>query len=128
MMSRSSSGGNLKSRLMMSVFMQTDLPEPVEPAISRCGALARSSMTGLPATSLPSTIGIAACPFCHASDSITARMKTASVFVFGTSTPTTGRPGIGASTRTVLADRFIAMLSAIASTFFTLTPSSSEIS
>ena len=28
------------------VLTATDLPEPVEPAISRCGALARSSTTG----------------------------------------------------------------------------------
>ena len=73
MISRRSSGLNLKSRLIMSVFMQTDFPEPVEPAISRCGALARSSTTGLLATSLPSTIGIAALPF-QASVSMTARM------------------------------------------------------
>jgi hypothetical protein len=35
------------------VLMQTDLPEPVVPAISRCGMRVRSSTIGLPATSLP---------------------------------------------------------------------------
>ena len=128
MISRSSSGLKRKSRLEISVFMQTDLPEPVAPAISRCGALARSRITGLPATSLPSTIGMPDLVLCQASVSIRERMKTASERLFGTSMPTTLRPGIGASTRTLLAERFIAILSAICSTFFTLTPSSSEIS
>ncbi len=34
--------------------MPTDLPEPVVPATSRCGILARSATTALPAMSLPS--------------------------------------------------------------------------
>jgi hypothetical protein len=35
-------------------LMPTDLPEPVVPATSRWGILARSATTGLPAMSLPS--------------------------------------------------------------------------
>ena len=37
--------------------MQTDFPEPVAPAIMRCGILARSETSGLPETSRPSAIG-----------------------------------------------------------------------
>lgn len=36
--------------------MPTDLPEPVVPATSKCGILARSATTGLPAMSLPSAM------------------------------------------------------------------------
>jgi hypothetical protein len=35
------------------VLMATDLPEPVVPAISRCGMRARSTMTGFAADILP---------------------------------------------------------------------------
>ncbi len=38
-------------------LMQTDLPEPVAPAMSKCGILVRSDTSGLPETSLPSAIG-----------------------------------------------------------------------
>ena len=37
------------------VLMATDLPDPVVPAISKCGIRARSAMTGVPPISLPST-------------------------------------------------------------------------
>ena len=36
--------------------MPTDLPVPVEPAISRCGIVARSAMYGSPWMVLPSAI------------------------------------------------------------------------
>ncbi len=32
----------------MIVFTHTDFPDPVAPAISRCGIFARSAITGLP--------------------------------------------------------------------------------
>ncbi len=35
-------------------FIATDLPEPVVPATSRCGILARSATMDLPVMSLPS--------------------------------------------------------------------------
>ena len=44
----------------MIVFTHTDFPEPVAPAMSRCGIFARSAMTGFPSRSLPSAIGSAA--------------------------------------------------------------------
>ena len=57
MMKRHSAGLNRYSRLRMKVLIPTDLPEPVVPAISRCGMRARSAMTGAPPMSLPSTSG-----------------------------------------------------------------------
>ena len=39
---------------MMMELIQTDLPEPVAPAISRCGILAMLATVMLPAISLPS--------------------------------------------------------------------------
>ena len=38
---------------MIRVLMQTDLPEPVAPAMSRCGIFAMSVTMVLPAMSLP---------------------------------------------------------------------------
>ena len=43
---------------MMALTM-TLFPEPVAPAIKRCGMLARSRICGAPPTSLPSANGIA---------------------------------------------------------------------
>ena len=53
MIMRTSSGLYLKRRDMMSVLMQTDLPEPVAPAMSRCGIFAMSVTIVLPAMSFP---------------------------------------------------------------------------
>jgi hypothetical protein len=39
--------------LRIIALMPTDLPEPVVPATSTCGILARSATTGLPEISLP---------------------------------------------------------------------------
>ncbi len=39
------------------VLMATDLPEPVVPAISRCGMRARSTITGSPPMVLPRQSG-----------------------------------------------------------------------
>ena len=51
---RTSSGLVRYRRLLMMALMQTDLPLPVWPAISRWGILAMSHSTGLPAMSRPS--------------------------------------------------------------------------
>src|SRR6185503_16469609 len=79
--------------------MQTDFPDPVAPAMSRCGIFARSAMTGRPSRSLPSAIGSAARAFWKSRDSISSRNATISAFGFGTSTPTAPFPGIGATMR-----------------------------
>ena len=44
---------------MMIVLMQTDLPEPVVPAIRQCGIAARSVISGSPLASLPRYSGMA---------------------------------------------------------------------
>ncbi len=87
------------TRLVMIVLTQTDLPEPVAPAISRCGIFARSAMTGFPSRSLPSAIGSAARADLKSGCSISSRNPTISGVGFGTSTPTAPRPGMGATIR-----------------------------
>src|SRR6266404_4222601 len=53
-MSRTSRGSVLYRMDRIIALRATDFPEPVVPATSRCGILARSTTTGLPAMSLPS--------------------------------------------------------------------------
>ena len=54
MMSRTSSG-EARNRMLDNIELRaTDLPVPVEPAISRCGMLARSAMYGSPWMVFPS--------------------------------------------------------------------------
>ena len=77
--------------------MQPDLPDPVVPAMSRCGMRARSVQIALPEMSLPSQTesGLA----------VAGRSPKMSPSVtsfgdrFGTSTPTACLPGIGARMR-----------------------------
>jgi len=55
MMNRTSSGVERKRMLLTMAFTLTDLPAPVDPAISRCGIVARSVTKGSPVSrSLPS--------------------------------------------------------------------------
>ena len=54
MINLTSSGVALYRMVVMIVFTHTVLPEPVAPAIRRCGIEARSAITGVPAMSLPS--------------------------------------------------------------------------
>ena len=54
MISFTSSGLALYRRLRISEFMHTDLPDPVVPAISRCGSLEMLPTMQLPPMSLPS--------------------------------------------------------------------------
>ena len=53
MISLTSSGEDLNRILIIRVLIQTDLPEPVAPAIRRCGILAISVTTFCPAISSP---------------------------------------------------------------------------
>src|SRR5438105_10924191 len=53
-MSRTSSGVALMSRLQMIELIDTLLPDPVWPAMRRCGSFARSATIGEPDTSRPS--------------------------------------------------------------------------
>ena len=61
--SRTSSGVERSRIDVRIVLMQPDLPEPVVPAMSRCGMRARSVQTALPEMSLPShtETGLAVC-------------------------------------------------------------------
>ena len=45
------------SKDIIIVFIQTDFPDPVVPAINRCGIEARSAIRGNPEILLPSAIG-----------------------------------------------------------------------
>ena len=80
----------------MMVLMQTDLPEPVLPAMSTCGISTRSAMIGWPYTSLPRAMGILALLLRHSSDSNMSRTMTLDLTELGTSTPTELLPGTGA--------------------------------
>ena len=49
--------GVLLIAVLLIVLIATDLPEPVVPAISKCGILARLATTASPPMSLPSAKG-----------------------------------------------------------------------
>ena len=53
-----SDGSALYKILIISVLMQTDLPDPVEPAISIWGIFAMSDTTTFPAMSFPTAKAI----------------------------------------------------------------------
>ena len=105
----------------MSALTHTLLPEPVAPATSRCGILARSTAIASPETSRPraNIRGLGAS--CIRFSSRNGRKPTTSLTLLGISMPTTSLPGIGASMRMERADRAIARSSARASMRETLT-------
>ena len=90
---------------MINEFIHTDLPDPVEPATSKCGVLERSAIQLLPLISFPKETGsfIDIISFCLSW--ITSLTCTPTVILLGISTPTVVLPGIGASIRTSLAAR-----------------------
>ena len=112
----------------MIVFTQTDFPDPVAPAISRCGIFAKSAMTARPSRSFPRAIGSAARICRNSVDSSTSRSTTISGVGFGTSTPTAPRPGIGATMRMLGARMANARSSASAAIWRTFTPGAGSIS
>ena len=80
-------------------LIATDFPEPVAPAINKCGIFAISASTGSPATFSPSpTISLDFAFFIISLVKIVL-MVTNSGDLFGISIPTSARPGIGASIR-----------------------------
>ena len=95
-------------------LMHTDLPDPVVPAMSRCGILAISKIIMLPATSLPRHAVSLLLELRKISDSSSSRINTVALTRFGTSTPTALLLGIGASIRTPV----VASDSAMSSTRF----------
>ena len=92
-------------------LMHTDLPDPVAPAISKCGISRRSATMLFPEMSLPTTNSMMDEASMNSSLSMRSRISTGAAFSFSTSIPTAALPGIGASIRMLLA----LMLSAISS-------------
>ena len=80
--------------------MPLDLPAPVAPAISRCGVVARSRNTDLPAMSLPIATSSGPVSSLASGDTIRSPSATSWRVWLGTSTPIAERPGIGARMRT----------------------------
>ncbi len=105
-----------------------DFPEPVEPATSRWGILARLATTNPPSTSFPSPIVMGWELEVLAFDRRTSPSDTISRSALGISTPIALLPGIGERMRTSLLatayDRFLVR----AVTRSTLTPGPSSIS
>ena len=82
----------------------TDLPEPVVPATSRCGILARSMTTGRPAMSLPSaSVSLPGASLYVVDDRISTR-RTICRFGFGSSSAMQDLPGIVSTTRMLTTD------------------------
>ena len=79
---------------MIIALSNTLLPEPVEPAINRCGMDSRPETLSRPLMSLPSGIGSRAVVAWNSSDSMIWRSPINSRLVLGTSMPTVGLPGI----------------------------------
>ena len=112
----------------MIALTQTLLPEPVAPAMSRCGIFDRSALEGCPATSWPrakaSFERLATSPWVRLAS--TSFRVTRSNAEFGISTPTYGSPGIGASIRMLRAASASARLSDRPSIRLSLMPGSTS--
>ena len=106
----------------MSEFMQTDLPEPVVPAISICGSFPMSPMMRLPPMSLPTAKEMRDLLLRNSGESITSRASTTETARFGTSMPTTEILSGMAAIRTPDAPSESAMSSARFVTLESFTP------
>ena len=83
---------------MSTLLRQTVLPEPVAPAISRCGQSRRSVTIALPETSLPMGRATGEVLLVNSCAVMISLSYTIVVVVLGTSTPTRPFPGMGATT------------------------------
>ena len=107
--------------LAMIPLTATDLPEPVEPATSKCGILAKSKLRAVPLTAFPRGISSRFSGLvCDCSQS--SRKDTVAISELGTSIPTKDFPGIGASIRTSFAAKARAKSSARLEMRLTRTP------
>ena len=104
------------------LLMHTLLPEPVEPAISRCGIPLRSPTTGFPDMFLPTAKLIFDLELLNSFESIISLIFTAFILSFSTSMPTAALPGIGASILILLASRLRAISLESPTMLLTLTP------
>ena len=107
---------------MINVLIQTDLPEPVAPAISTCGIFAISVTTTLPPISFPTANDILEVLSLNSLDARRFPSMTVEFSLFGTSIPTAAFPGIGASIRISAAARFSLISSASPTILLTFTP------
>ena len=74
------------SNEIIIAFIETDLPDPVVPAINKCGILAKSVTIGFPAISFPKAREIPS--FLRKSKEERISFKnTFSIFLFGNSIP-----------------------------------------
>jgi hypothetical protein len=85
--------------LVTMPFIVTDLPDPVAPAMSRCGIVARLMSTGLPAMSTPSPTVSGWCAAAASGERSTSPSVMRSRSRLGTSMPMADLPGIGATMR-----------------------------
>ena len=120
--SLTSSGPALYNKLVIMLFMQTLFPEPVDPAIRRCGISFKFATIGFPAISLPTANSILDGASLNSFESIISLRVTIFIFSFSTSIPTAAFPGIGASILMLLALRFRAISSERPTILLTLTP------
>ncbi len=94
MINRTSSGVARKRMLDSIALTLTDLPVPVDPAISRCGIVARSLTNGSPWMVLPSASVRREVERRYASDSSSSRREICSRLGFGIWMPTVDFPGM----------------------------------
>ena len=85
---RTCSGVDLNRIDMIMALMATDLPEPVDPAISTCGIAAMSAVTMRPLMSLPMASASFDFDWAKDSHSMTSRSQMVSRSWFGTWMPT----------------------------------------
>ena len=78
----------------MIVLIHTDLPEPVVPAINKCGIVLKSPIIGLPEILLPKAIGSLISFFLKFESLITSLKYTFSLVILGNSIPIVLLPGI----------------------------------
>ena len=104
----------------MTALTMTLLPEPVAPAMSRCGILARSTALAAPATSRPRANVSFDSEAVNSTSSRIRRRATMLKSLLGISMPTALLPGIGASIRSERAARAMARSSESASIRLTL--------
>ena len=116
-----SSGLSLYKSETIIVLMQTDLPEPVVPAINKWGIDERSPITDMPEILLPKAIGSLTSFLWNLSFEIISLSATLSLISLGISIPTVFLPGI-TETREDVELVFLARSSERFIIFETLTP------
>ncbi len=114
--------------LIIKVLIHTDFPEPVAPAMSRCGIFAISVTTTWPPISFPTAKDKLEEAFLKSSDSKISLKYTVVFSLLGTSIPTADLPGIGASIRISAAAKLSLISSDSPTILLTLTPCSGRSS